>query len=281
MKLLITDLDNTLYDWVTFFSTAFKAMSSELTRLLDIDEATLFAEFRAIHQRYGDSEYPFALLELPSARRRFGDIPVGEMKRHLDSALHAFNSARSRELRLYESVKETLQILSASGVVIVGHTEALAVNAEFRLRRLGIEKHFKHLYALEGNVTPHPDSSDRQPTPMREGFVRLVPRAERKPNPRLLADICNREEISLAESWYVGDSLIRDIAMAKAAGVKAVWAEYGTRYDQSQWAALVKISHWTSEDVKREAELKQNAAKITPDHTIQRYSELLALAAAG
>jgi FMN phosphatase YigB (HAD superfamily) len=33
-KLLITDLDNTLYDWVTFFTASFRSMVTELTSML-------------------------------------------------------------------------------------------------------------------------------------------------------------------------------------------------------------------------------------------------------
>ena len=70
-KLLITDLDNTLYDWVTFFTSSFRGMIEELTKLLDVDEEILFAEFRAVHQKYGNSEQPFAVLELPSVLQKY------------------------------------------------------------------------------------------------------------------------------------------------------------------------------------------------------------------
>jgi hypothetical protein len=35
-RLVITDVDNTLYDWVTFFSLSFRAMAEELGKLLNI-----------------------------------------------------------------------------------------------------------------------------------------------------------------------------------------------------------------------------------------------------
>jgi FMN phosphatase YigB (HAD superfamily) len=63
-KLLITDLDNTLYDWVSFFSASFQNMVSELTKLLEVSEETVLSEFKVIHRRYGNSEQPFAVLEL-------------------------------------------------------------------------------------------------------------------------------------------------------------------------------------------------------------------------
>jgi phosphoglycolate phosphatase-like HAD superfamily hydrolase len=104
------------------------------------------------------------------------------------------------------------------------------------------------------------------PTP---DFVQLVPRAERKPNPRLLFNMCTREGVSTAEAVYVGDSLTRDMSMAKEAGNCAVWAKYGTRYDPALWTTLVKTTHWTEEDVACEAELKHVYDAVRPDFVIE------------
>lgn len=60
--------------------------------------------------------------------------------------------------------------------------------------------------------------------------------------------------MKIEHTWYVSDSLTRDMSMAKAAGVHAVRAKYGTRYDRDLWLDLVWITHWTDEDVAREAE---------------------------
>ena len=38
---LITDLDNTLYDWVTYFSTSFTAMIEALVPIINIDKEQL------------------------------------------------------------------------------------------------------------------------------------------------------------------------------------------------------------------------------------------------
>ncbi|RYZ37980.1 MAG: HAD family hydrolase [Myxococcaceae bacterium] len=276
MQLLITDLDNTLYDWVSFFSRAFEAMAAGLTELLGVDSQVLFDEFKAVHRRFGDSEYPFALFELPSVRQRFGHLPADELRDRLDGPLHAFNSARHRELRLYDSVADTLERLVSDGVVVIGYTEALAVNAAFRLQKLGVLKYFQRLYALEAAV---PLSASPAAVLRDSDFVQIVPRRERKPNPQLLVDICAREGFRLDEAWYVGDSLSRDIAMANSAGVRSVWAEYGTRYDQGLWETLVKISHWSDDDVERDIQLRRQAKMVRPMYVIQSYSELLSLVA--
>ncbi|RKH19775.1 HAD family hydrolase [Corallococcus sp. CA041A] len=277
MRLLITDLDNTLYDWVSFFARAFEAMAHELTKTLELDPQSLFQEFREVHRKHGDSEYPFAVFELPTVKEKFGTLPEADLKKRLDSSLHAFNSARHRELRLYDSVETTLKELSKNNVLVIGYTEALAENAHFRLQKLGIAQYFHRLYALEAKIPLPPRATSD--TSEKSGFIKRVSRDERKPNPALLTDICAQEHISLQEACYVGDSLSRDILMAQSAGVTSAWAEYGTKYDPSLWGTLVKISHWTEEDIARDSELRRQTKAAKPDYIINSFSDLIPIMA--
>lgn len=272
-KLLITDLDNTLYDWVTFFSAAFRSMVGELNKLLDVPEETILSEFKTIHQRYGNSEQPFAVLELPSLQRRFADLSRDEVIRKIDPALHRFNSTRKQTLTLYQGAAETLEEIRNADVKIVGHTEAILANSYWRLRALGIERYFSRLYTLEGKEAIYIPPESRWTDPP-EAFVTVVPQEERKPNPQLLADICRKEGADIASTYYVGDSLVRDVAMAKQAGVTAIWARYGTIYDPECWTYLVKVTHWTDEDVSREKALRAKYRDVVPDYTIDSFSQL-------
>jgi FMN phosphatase YigB (HAD superfamily) len=124
---------------------------------------------------------------------------------------------------------------------------------------------------LEGRGPIHISHDSRWIDPP-EGFVTVVPREERKPNPRLLVDICQHEGIELSSTYYLGDSLVRDVAMAKRAGVTAIWARYGT--DPECWKYLVKITHWTDEDVSREKGLKAEYGNVVPDYSIDSFVQL-------
>jgi len=276
MKLLITDLDNTLYDWVTFFAHSFDAMVQELSTLLDTDRHSLLSEFKEIHQRYGSTETPWAALELPTVRVKFPGLSNVELATRLEPAFRAFSDARRQHLRLYPSVNETLSSLRASGVMIIGHTEALPVNAFYRLWRLGITDKFRRLYTIEGHTIepPFPDRPHAIPS---QDLIRTLPSSERKPNPAVLLDICAREGFKVHDCCYLGDSLIRDIAMAKDAGMTAVWARYGTRYEPRLWDLLVAVTHWTAADVQREAKLREAYRNIAPDKTIDTFSDILGL----
>jgi FMN phosphatase YigB (HAD superfamily) len=272
---LITDLDNTLYDWVTYFAVSFEAMLSPLTHLLGVSKEQLIQEFKELHQHYGTSEQPFIALELPSVRAHFQGLGRAALLQKLDEPLHAFNRARKETLRLYPGVAETLAALVASGVTVVGHTEAPTVNAYYRVQLLGIDRYFRRLYvrssAWEGHPIPEREVALHPPSDL----VREVPKSERKPNPTLLQDICEREGFSTGDAWYVGDSLVRDISMAKMAGVRAIWARYGTDYDPRMWSLLVRITHWTDEDVSREEELRNRFDRVKPDYVLDSFSELL------
>jgi len=274
--LLITDLDNTLYDWVTYFARSFSAMVIELARILETGLPVLLEEFREVHRKFGDSERPFAAFALPSVRQRFPGLGPRELKDRLDPAFHAFNSQRKRHLRLYDGVATTLAALRQNGVTIVGHTEAMAVNAWFRLSYLGVAGHFKHLYALENHIDEHPLARPLLIPPPKD-FIQFVPRAERKPNPLLLLDICRREKVAVAEAAYIGDSMTRDISMARAAGVHSTLALYGRSYSVEDWHTLVAVTHWTEEDVRREEALRSRCVNERPDAKAANFAELVDL----
>lgn len=95
-------------------------MVGELAVLLQVSEETILNEFKTVHQRYGNSEQPFAVLELPSLQRRFPNLSRDEVLKEIDPALHRFNSMRKRTLTLYQGASETLAQLQHAGVKIVG-----------------------------------------------------------------------------------------------------------------------------------------------------------------
>lgn len=275
-RLLVTDLDNTLYDWVTFFAKAFRAMQTALCDQLQVDPSLVSAEFKSVHQRYGSLEAPFAALELPTIARRFPNLTRSEIADSLRPAFDAFNASRREHLALYDGVRPTLEALTAAGVVVVGHTEAIAINAYYRVVVLDVARYFRRLYALEGPAVNHPDPNrPRKLADPDPEFLRVLPASERKPNPAVLFDICRREGFLPQDTCYVGDSIVRDVSMAKQAGVKAIWARFGTNYERDLWDTLVSVTHWTDDDVKREVELRDQYSTIAPDAIVDSFSELL------
>lgn len=98
----------------------------------------------------------------------------------------------------------------------------------------------------------------------------------KKPDKDVLLEISYDEKISVSDVVYVGDSLTKDVYMAKMAEVTSVWA----RYEKEQndfYQKLVDITSWTDEDFIRESTLKKewNEKNLLPDYCISNYSELL------
>lgn len=275
MKLLITDLDNTLYDWVTFYSQSFQAMALKLSEEINTPLEKILAEYKLIHQKFGNSEKPFATLELPSVISYYGTDSKIELQNKLSNVLGAFSEKRNETLKLYPNVKETLSKLKNNGVKIVGHTEALEFNSLYRLHKLEILEFFDHLYTLEDAHNIHPDPKSAKKISVDENFIIRLSKSEAKPNPKLLEHICNSVNVGIKDAVYIGDSLTKDISMAKEIGVTAVWANYGRNFSSDCWDILVQITHWTDDDVKREEQLKKNFSNIKPDYTIECFSELL------
>jgi phosphoglycolate phosphatase len=280
MRLLVCDLDNTLYDWVGYFVPAFYSMVDEAVRITGCDRDELLDDFRSVHRLYKDSEYPFALLETGVVKRKFGQLDRREAAMRLDTAFHAFNSRRKNDLRLYPGVDETLRAISGAGIGLVAHTESSLYAAVDRLDRLGIANLFSRVYCRERPLSRHPNVEAAQTWLGKRATNPIVELShhQRKPDVTVLLEICRGEGVSPQEAMYVGDSIARDVLMAKGAGLFAVWAKYGSSHSAEMYSRLVRVSHWSEEDIAREKELKDIAKSIAPDAVLDReFGEILPL----
>jgi phosphoglycolate phosphatase len=269
VRLLITDLDNTLYDWVGSFVPAFYAMAEEASEILDVDLDALLDDLRAVHQRHGSSEHPFALLETKAVQNRL-TARQSDARLLLDAAFHRFNSVRKHSLALYEGVIDTLRAVVAAQVPVVAYTDARIPNSLYRVNRLGLNEFVERLYAPAARF---PEALVGAAT--NEQLLRVLPEGDKKPNPRTLLDICRDLGVAPDDTLYVGDSLSRDIYMAQSAGVRSAWARYGTEIDPALWQKLVRITHWTEQDVQSEARLKAESVGTQPDVVLDSFRGLL------
>lgn len=267
IKLIITDLDDTLYSWIGFYIPAFCKMAEELSFLLGVSEDRIIEEFQQVHRKAGSVEPPFGAVELPSAKERFAKATEEEIREKLDPAFHRFNSERKRLLKLYPGVEDTLKYLSGKGITVVGYTESAEENGYYRLERLGIADYFKDVY-VSGSYDGRPMKKPASPK------THVV--NEKKPNPDLIIEICEKEGISLAETIYIGDSLSKDMLMARKAGVKSVWCHIQTDNPPELYEKLSRISHWSKEDCEREEQYKREWEEkgYAPDFIITDFGQL-------
>jgi phosphoglycolate phosphatase len=278
-RLLVTDLDNTLWDWFDVWFRSFSALIEHLVEISGVPRDLLEQEIREVHQNRGTTEYSYLLNELPSLKAIVGKSALPSDV--FDSALHSQNRERLARIRLYPDVLQTLTVVRSAGVPIVAYSESLAFWTEWRIRKTGLDGVLDALYTSPDHDFPSGvDVMDLRTRPDSEyGLVKTihehVGKGQLKPNPAILGSIIDRFDARPDETVYVGDSLMKDVAMAQQVGAIDVHAAYGLAQDRAGYDLLRRVSHWTARDIERERQLAKGGG-IEPSYTlVSSYSELL------
>jgi hypothetical protein len=60
------------------------------------------------------------------------------------------------------------------------------------------------------------------------------------------------------------------------ANIYSIFAEYGSKHDRALYDKLVRITHWTENEIKREIELQKISSNLMPDYVLKNnFSEIL------
>jgi len=251
---LIVDLDNTLYDWFTAWHGAFAPMLEQLIQISGLSESELKPRIRAVFQRFGTSEYAFLIQELGLSRE--GES-LDELQERFHPAIHAYRSGRKRSLALYPTVRQTLCLARDQGALVVGFTESQSFYTVDRLLRLDLDGVLDVVYTpAEHEIPESVDLDQIRQKPASDYALKKTRLVElefgaKKPSPAILARIMAEVGASPSQAIYVGDSLYKDIAMAKDCGVLDAYASYGDKKD-ARYELLRDVSHWTPDEVDRE-----------------------------
>jgi FMN phosphatase YigB (HAD superfamily) len=263
-KVLITDLDNTLFDWVDLWQACFTAMMDKVSGISGLSLENLKPEIRSVHQRHGTSEYSFLLEELPALTQHLGGRSVLEV---FQPALDAYRAERRKKLALYPSVAETLLKIKGAGAALVGYTESMGFYSNYRVRRLGLDGVFDFMFSPHDHDIPEGISvNDIRKYPASHYKFRYTkqmhtPKGSFKPDSRVLAQIIETLQVDRAECVYVGDSPTKDVAMAQDAGVSDVYAKYGKVQHTPAYQLLREVTHWSDADVEREKRIGEREVR--------------------
>jgi phosphoglycolate phosphatase len=276
---VVTDMDNTLFDWLAMWQAAFGAMLDRLVADSGVPRETLEREIYALHQAHGTTEYAFAIQSLPSLQARH---PDEDLTARYAGAIEAYREARRATLRLYPGVLDTLRALRAAGTQVIAYTESLAYYAAYRVRALGLDGVLDALYSPPDHALPDgvsPDAIRRYPPEYYrlQGTTHCHTRAGVwKPDAAVLRGILDAIGAAPDEAVYVGDSLVKDVAMAQAAGVADVFARYGDVRGRPGYDLLRRVTHWPPAML---AGSEQRAeADVRPTHVLKAgFAELLDL----
>jgi FMN phosphatase YigB (HAD superfamily) len=277
--LVITDLDNTLYDWEAFFIPSFLAMLAEVERLSGVPRSALEESFRRVYQRHRTTEYAFVLQEADALREADAGLTPSQVFEKYDSAIHAFRSTRRRTLRLYPGVEETLSRLVRDRVKLVAHSDSPMQYVSRRLRQLNVDTLFDAICApRDHGVPPYLDratvrvASDSEVTARTE-LLEYNPDL-RKPDPATLTPVFERFPAARHRTLYLGDNISRDVLVAHRAGIKSAWARYGAVHEQGLRDQLYRITYWTDEDVAAEVALREESSQVVPTYIVDAFSSL-------
>ncbi|EKS29922.1 HAD hydrolase-like protein [Afipia felis] len=277
---LITDLDNTLFDWVELWLNCFSSMLDSIVEISGIEKATLLPEIAAVHQKHGTSEYSFLIDELPSLQAMLKGRPATEV---FAESIKIYRLKRREYLQLYATVAEALLIIKGRGTRIVGYTESMAFYSNYRVRRLGLDGVLDFVFCPEDHELPIGLSTEdlrRYPAShyaLRYTRQEFTPRGSKKPDAAVLNAIINDLGLSKTSCVYVGDNLMKDVAMAVDCEVCSVWAKYGQAHKRPEYKLLQDVTHWTREEVEREQKIKERE-HVQPNYTLEQdFAEILNL----
>jgi phosphoglycolate phosphatase len=276
---LITDLDNTLFDWVDLWYRCFSSMLDRIVEISGVPKEELKREIRTVHQKHGTSEYSLLIEELPSIKSRFAGRDVAEV---FAPAIDVYRAQRRKYLRLYPTVAETLLSIKGRGTKIIAYTESMGFYSNYRLRRLGLDGVIDVVFSPKDHDLPEGMSAEqiRKYPSLHYDLTytshRYTPKGSKKPDPNVLSAIITDLRLSKPDCIYVGDSLFKDVAMAQDVGIDDVLAEYGKAQNRSEYQLLREVTHWSDEDVERERRI--SARDIKARFTLEvSFAELLAL----
>lgn len=273
-QLLITDLDNTLYNWVDFFAPSFRGMIHALAREMALPEEKLIEGFREVFKKRESLEYAFSIQELPF----IVDYSAEDIGNFIELGKKVFQIVRRKNLKTYHGVKETLEFLTNNGVIIVAVTNAPRYYGELRLNELRIDKYFLGIAGWEGHQIPDDSFSAIINKKAEQGkFLSKnikyrwdFTREEIKPNPFAYLEVINTLNISHRNTFVIGDSISKDLAPAEEIGANTIWAKYGKLFSEKNFNTLLDITHWDQKKIEK----TYNEKEVEPDHVVETFSGL-------
>lgn len=286
IRLIVTDMDNTLYSWIDYIVPAVEAMVDAVVKSTGVTRLKVVQSLKAVYTKYESNEYPFALQEstLFTEFPEFGSFD----KLVIEPARMAFSEARRKYLRPYKTVVETLKVFKERRLPVIALTDAPKNPAEQRIKRMGLDQYLTAVYTMPGFTFPAGPDGEALVAPdilQKEvkGEYRAacpvleLPREYEKPNPKGLQKILSTYGVAPHEVLVVGDSIKKDIGVAKEVGCLDVFAEYGT-YVSHEYRERLDIISSNAITRRHAASVYEHGQQaLNASRSISNYGQLLDL----
>ncbi len=200
IKAILFDLDNTLVDFMKMKKSAVdEAVASMIDAGLDIPGDQAKVQIWEIYDREG--------IEFQEVFDRFLIDHYGTINyKILASGIIAYRRARESAMVLYPHVKSTLLELARRRYRLAVISDAPAKQAWLRLCSLGLQHFFETVITFDDT-------------------------GEHKPHPLPFQKALSTLNVTAGEAVMIGDWPERDIAGAKAVGIKTIYARYGAYHE--------------------------------------------------
>lgn len=297
-KLIVTDIDNTVFDWVNYYVTAFSQMLSHVSKEIGVPWDVLAEESKAVFTAQGSIEYPFLVQELSSVNRFYGFDIDSMLEKLVRPARDLFLKAAEPLLKPYPGVADTLERLRREypQTPIVALTDAPRYVAMWKLNKLGLLPYFDAVYGLADPRIPtceinrrvkvDPDILLKHLQRSNFGFggkIRILPDDYEKPGTRGLKTVLMDYDMDepregRSKVLWIGDNLRKDVGLGIALGVETAWAEYGTRVSAELLAKLISFS--PTSNVHKNVYLKSGSPDVPrPQYVLESFSDLVPMLA--
>lgn len=270
---LITDIDNTLYDFIDFFGMAFRGMLHVISGQLNVSEEHLLSEFKDVFGKTGTLDYQFLIQNLASAR----ELDKDDLEKVIRYGRIGFDRTKRKRLKPYPGIIHAFKYLERGGVRIIGVTNAPYYHAIRRLQDIGAFQFFSGLVAWEGVPPPENDAhaAERYNKVRNVAFESLklfevFSKEFSKPNPfpfLLLKRYLNVD----SEIYSLGDSVNKDLAPSRLLNATTIWARYGTVVESKNLQTVLDITPWSEAEIN----IHTNTEVYEPDHIIDDPEEIL------
>jgi phosphoglycolate phosphatase len=293
-KLIVTDIDNTVFDWVGYYVTAFNALLDTVASTIGSSRERLAAEARDVFLEHGSIEYPFLAQELQSVNKFYGNDIDRMLSEAVAPGRDAFMAAAQAVLKPYEDVPQTLAAIKKRfpDLPIVALTDAPRYVAMWKLNKLGLLEHFDAVYGLPDPRVPTCEINRRVKVDPEillkhlqqsnfgfKGKIRILPDDYEKPGVRGLKTVLmdydldeptqNRKRV-----LWIGDNLRKDVGLGNRLNVQSAWAEYGTNVSATNLASLSLFS--PPQNIQKNVFIKvDDPSAPKPDVVFKSFSDLL------
>lgn len=243
VKLVVTDMDNTLASHAHYFSEGIKTAITDISAKTSIPESELYTSIGNQMEKYRSHDYPWSLEIALKDRLKIGEpggmSPADFEKNIAKPFWDTIDQSLKDNHHPYPGVRETLDELQRRKIPVAVLSDAPAFIGLRRLSNLGLKDGaVERFYGLHNWEEP-PGLSKELLQPGRDRVeallktenslkeFRALPSQWEKPETGGFQALMRHYDVRPSETLMIGDSRVKDVGLAYKSGARAIWASYG------------------------------------------------------